>query len=95
MLKHVLNLTNLEISRRTIPPETYTELKKPTPCYAVLEFGLNHSCFFLQPGYLGTDPTLFSAPPDTRTVNYDETDQEFANLNKTIKAHQTSGKNIL
>ena len=33
--------------------------------------------------FLGTHPTLFSAaPPDSREVNYDETDKELARLLK-------------
>ena len=45
-------------------------------------------------GFLGTDPTLFAAPPDTRTVNYDVTDQEFAALNKFIKSYQLAGEQV-
>lgn len=41
----------------------------------------------LQVSYLGTDPSLFVAPPtDARQINYDQTDQELAKLHKIIKA---------
>ena len=42
--------------------------------------------------FLGTQPTIFSAPPpDSREVNYEETDAELARLSAIIKASQTSG----
>ena len=42
--------------------------------------------------FLGTQPTIFSAPPpDSREVNYEETDAELARLSAIIKANQTSG----
>ena len=42
--------------------------------------------------YLGTHPSIFSAaPPDSREVNYEETDAELARLSAIIKASQTSG----
>ncbi|XP_063611687.1 protein PTHB1-like [Penaeus indicus] len=41
----------------------------------------------LQASYLGTDPSLFVAPPaETREINYDQTDKELAQLHKIIKA---------
>jgi Bardet-Biedl syndrome 9 protein len=43
-------------------------------------------------GYLGTDPTLFSAPrSEARQVNYEECDAELASLNTIIKAAQSIG----
>ena len=52
--------------------------------------------------YLGTHPTLFSAaaaPPDSREVNYEETDKELAKLSAIIKQTQSqtvssSGANV-
>ncbi|XP_042217578.1 protein PTHB1-like isoform X2 [Homarus americanus] len=41
----------------------------------------------LHVSYMGTDPSLFVAPPtETREINYDQTDKELANLHKIIKA---------
>ena len=41
--------------------------------------------------YLGTHPTLFTAaPPDSREVNYEETDKELAKLSTIIKQSQSS-----
>ncbi|XP_071550345.1 protein PTHB1 isoform X2 [Panulirus ornatus] len=41
----------------------------------------------LQISYLGTDPSLFVAPPtETREINYDQTDKELGQLHKIIKA---------
>ncbi|KAK7059243.1 Protein PTHB1 [Halocaridina rubra] len=41
----------------------------------------------LQVSYLGTDPSLFVAPPtETREINYDQTDRELNQLHKVIKA---------
>ena len=41
----------------------------------------------LQVVYLGTDPSLFVAPPtETREINYDQTDRELSQLHKIIKA---------
>ncbi|KAG0720935.1 Protein PTHB1 [Chionoecetes opilio] len=41
----------------------------------------------VQVAYLGTDPSLFVAPPtETREINYDHTDKELATLHKVIKA---------
>ena len=41
--------------------------------------------------FLGSDPTLFTAaPPDSREVNYEETDRELARLSATIKQSQAS-----
>ena len=40
----------------------------------------------LQITYLGTDPSLFVAPPiEAREINYEETDKEMAILNKIIR----------
>ena len=42
--------------------------------------------------YLGSDPTLFTAPPpDSREVNYDETDRELSKLSALIKQSQKDG----
>jgi len=39
--------------------------------------------------YLGTDPSLFTAAPDTtRNTNYQEMDQELNELNKLIRTSQ-------
>ena len=41
--------------------------------------------------FLGSDPTLFTAaPPDSREVNYEETDRELARLSAIIKQSQAS-----
>lgn len=41
----------------------------------------------IQVSYLGTDPSLFVAPPaETREINYDQTDKELAQLHRIIKA---------
>ncbi|XP_050720589.1 protein PTHB1-like isoform X2 [Eriocheir sinensis] len=41
----------------------------------------------VQVSYLGTDPSLFVAPPnEVREINYDHTDKELARLHKVIKA---------
>ncbi|XP_068235573.1 protein PTHB1 [Palaemon carinicauda] len=41
----------------------------------------------LQVAYLGTDPSLFVAPPtETREINYNQTDKELAQLHRIIKA---------
>lgn len=41
--------------------------------------------------YLGTDPTLYTAPSKiTREVNYEAIDKEFAELTAKIKASQAS-----
>ena len=41
--------------------------------------------------FLGSDPTLFTAaPPDSREVNYEETDRELARLSAVIKQSQAS-----
>ena len=43
--------------------------------------------------YLGTFPTLFTAPPpDSREVNYEQTDAELAKLSAIIKQSQVSGE---
>ena len=43
--------------------------------------------------YLGSDPTLYTAaPPDSREVNYEETDRELARLSTLIKQSQTAGR---
>ena len=42
--------------------------------------------------YLGSDPTLFTAPPpDSREVNYNETDRELSKLSALIKQSQKDG----
>ena len=46
--------------------------------------------------YLGSDPTLFTAaPPDSREVNYDETDRELSKLSAIIKQSQKEGTNAV
>ena len=41
----------------------------------------------LQVIYLGTDPSLFVAPPiETREINYEQADKELAHLHSIIKA---------
>ena len=43
--------------------------------------------------FLGSDPTLFTAaPPDSREVNYEETDKELARLSAIIKQSQMSSE---
>ncbi|KAK3875683.1 hypothetical protein Pcinc_019466 [Petrolisthes cinctipes] len=50
----------------------------------------------LQVSYLGTDPSLFVAPPtDARQINYDQTDQELAKLHKVIKASTKDAGSLL
>ena len=42
--------------------------------------------------YLGSDPTLFTAPPpDSKEVNYNETDRELSKLSALIKQSQKDG----
>ena len=41
----------------------------------------------LQIVFLGTDPSLFTAPPiETREIDYEQTDKELTQLHKVIKA---------
>ena len=41
----------------------------------------------LSVSYLGTNPTLHTPPPpDSREVNYEETDRELAKLSATIRS---------
>ncbi|XP_018007608.1 protein PTHB1 isoform X2 [Hyalella azteca] len=50
----------------------------------------------LQVVYLGTDPSLFTAPPiETREINFDETDKELANLHRIIKASSKDSSSLL
>ena len=46
--------------------------------------------------YLGSDPTLFTAaPPDSREVNYEETDRELSKLSAIIKQSQKEGGHVV
>jgi Bardet-Biedl syndrome 9 protein len=58
---------------------------------SMLTFSSNKGELFI--AYLGTNPSLFSAPPPlARDVNYEETDREMLELTDKIKAAQSNSK---
>ncbi|KAF2356403.1 PTHB1 N-terminal domain [Trinorchestia longiramus] len=50
----------------------------------------------LQVVYMGTDPSLFTAPPiEAREINFDETDKELSKLHRIIKASSKDASSLL
>ncbi|XP_063884729.1 protein PTHB1-like isoform X2 [Scylla paramamosain] len=71
-------------SQLQFPPVALTRADFPGITGALVMLG---EAGQVQVTYLGTDPSLFVAPPtETREINYDHTDKELVRLHKIIKA---------